>query len=259
MTRYETVRRAATEGSEVAHELFRTDLAVDTKQSTLDLVTKADTETQRRTISVIRESFPDATIVGEEEDERKSVPEDGDAWVIDPIDGTTNFVHGSQLWTTTVASVRDHQTVAAATVAPALGDIYAATPDGTTRNDNPITVSSKTDLDEFVVAPILRYGPDRDAEFGDLLKRLIVRFGDLRRLGCAQVTLAMVACGTLDVAASEQPDPNPWDTIAGVSLVRRAGGTVTDIRGNQWVPGCEGLVASNGEAHDEVLDRVTTD
>lgn len=257
MTRYETALRAAREGSEVAHDLFRTELDVETKSSKMDFVTRADTETQRRVISVVREEYPSATIVGEEEDELKSVPEDGNAWVVDPIDGTTNFVREAQLWTTTVAAVRDHETVAAVTVAPALGDTYAANPDGVTRNGAPISTSARADLAEFSVAPILRYGPERDDEFGELLSGLIRGFGDLRRFGCAQVTLAMVACGTLDAAISAQPEPNPWDTVAGVYLVRRAGGTVTDIHGDPWEPGCEGIVASNGDAHDDVLDRVS--
>lgn len=258
MTRYETALRAAREGSEVAHDLFRTDLDVETKSSKMDFVTRADTETQRRVISVVREEYPDATVVGEEEDELKSVPADGNAWVVDPIDGTTNFVREAQLWTTTVAAVRDGETVAAVTVAPALGDTYAANPDSVTRTGEPMAASSRTDLEEFTVAPILRYGPERDDEFGNLLGGLIRNFGDLRRFGCAQVTLAMVACGTLDAAVAAQPEPNPWDTIAGVYLVERVGGTVTDIHGDPWESGCEGLVASNGASHDDVLDRVTT-
>jgi myo-inositol-1(or 4)-monophosphatase len=256
MTRYDTTFRAAVEGADVAQRLFRTELDVEIKSSKMDFVTRADTETQRRVIEVIRDEYSDATIVGEEEDELKSIPEDGNAWVIDPIDGTTNFVRGAQLWTTTVAAVRDDETVAAATVAPALGDTYAADSDGATLNGERISVSGRTDLEQFIVAPILRYGSERDQEFGDLLRRLILRFGDLRRFGCAQVTLGMVACGTLDAAVSTQPNPNPWDTIAGVHLVERAGGTVTDVDGSPWEPGCEGIVASNGTRHDEVVDRV---
>lgn len=256
MTRSDVAYEAAVEGSEVAHDLFRTELDVETKDSKMDFVTRADTETQQRVIDVIRNEYPDATIVGEEEDELKSVPADGNAWVIDPIDGTTNFVRGTQLWTTTVAAVRDHETVAAVTVAPALGDTFAADSDGVTLNGDPISVSTRTDLDRFTVAPILRYGSERDRQFGDLLRELLLRFGDLRRFGCAQVTLGMVACGALDAAVSPQPDPNPWDTIAGIAMVERAGGSVTDIEGGPWKPGCEGLVASNGNVHDEIVETV---
>lgn len=256
MTRFDTAHEAAVGGAEVAHDFFRTDLDVETKDSTMDFVTRADTETQRCVIDRIREDYPNATIVGEEKDELKTVPDDGNAWVIDPIDGTTNFVHGTQLWTTTVAAVRNHETVAAITVAPALGDTFAANTDDVMLNDDPISVSAQTDFKRFTVAPILRYGSELDRQFGALLRESLLQFGDLRRFGCAQVTLGMIACGALDVAISPQPDPNPWDTIAGVHLVEQAGGSVTDLEGNPWKPGCEGLVASNGTAHDEIVENV---
>ncbi|GCF16163.1 hypothetical protein Harman_40980 [Haloarcula mannanilytica] len=77
----------------------------------MDYVTKADTETQRRIIERIAENYPYATIVGEEGDELKSAPSDGSAWVIDPIDGTSNFVHDIPFWATTLAAVSDGDTV----------------------------------------------------------------------------------------------------------------------------------------------------
>jgi myo-inositol-1(or 4)-monophosphatase len=256
MSRYDTAYQAASEGAEIAYRMFRTDLDVETKSSRMDFVTEADTEAQRRVIEVIHEEYSDATIVGEEEDELKSIPADGNAWVIDPIDGTTNFVHGIQLWTTTVAAVRDGEVEAAVTIAPALGDTYAANPDSVTLNGDPISVSETADRKQFIVAPILRYGADRDQAFGSLLDGLIRQFGDVRRFGCAQVTLGMVACGSLDAAVSTQPDPNPWDTIAGVRLVEQAGGTVTDIKGDPWTPRSDGIVASNGRSHEEIVRRI---
>ncbi len=74
----------------------------------------------------------------------------------------------------------------------------------------------------------------------------------MRRFGCAQIVLGMVASGALDGTVTNIV-PNPWDTVAGVFMVRQAGGTVTDIHGEPWTTGSRGLVASNGEAHDEVL------
>lgn len=257
MARYETTRQAAIEGGEVAHELFRTDLDIGTKESAMDFVTRADTEAQQRVVEIIREEYPNATIVGEEGDELKSVPEGDDVWVIDPIDGTSNFVHDFQLWTTTVAALHDGETVGATTVVPALGDIYTAGPTEAVMNGSSMSVSEKTEVTEFKVAAVLRYGPERDHVFGDLLDTLIQRFGDLRRLGSAQLTLGLVANGSLDAAVSTQPHPNPWDTIAGMYLVKQAGGTVTDIRGDPWIPDADGIVASNGESHDEVLKRVS--
>lgn len=251
-----TALAAAEAGASFADEYYETSVAVDTKDSRLDYVTEADTGAQRRVIDRIRETYPDATVVGEEEDELKSIPDHGDAWVVDPVDGTTNFVHEIPAWTTSVAVVRDGEPRAAATVAPALDIVFRADADRVTRNGRLMRVSEKPDPETFVVAPVLRYGPGRDDQFGDLMSALIAGFGDLRRFGSAQLTLALVAAGSLDAAASAQPRPRAWDTVAGVHLVERAGGTVTDVDGNAWDPDSEGLIATNGVAHDRVLDVV---
>lgn len=256
MTRSETALTAAKAGASVAEEAYRSTISVDTKSSKMDFVTDADILSQARIVEEIRQAYPDATIVGEEGDERKSIPDRGDSWVIDPIDGTTNFVHEIPLWTSTVAVVRGGETTAAVTVAPALDDVFRADADDVTRNDRSISASEKADVETFCVAPILRYGPERDDEFGTLMSELIDHFGDLRRFGCAQLTLAMVAAGSMDAAVSGQPEPNPWDTVAGAYMVERAGGTVTDIHGNRWRPGREGIVATNGTVHDSVLETV---
>ena len=126
----------------------------------MDYVTEADTGAQRRIIDRIRETYDEATTVGEEEDEPKSIPDHGDAWIVDPIDGTTNFVHGIPSWTTAVAVVRDGETQAAATIAPVLNDVFHADTECATRNGRPISVSEKDDPETFMVAPVLRYGPD---------------------------------------------------------------------------------------------------
>lgn len=256
MTRSDTALAAAKAGASVAGELYQTSVSVKTKSSKMDYVTEADTGAQQQVIKEIRDEYPEATIVGEENDELKSIPANADAWVIDPIDGTTNYVQEIPLWTSTVAVVRGGETTAAVTVAPALDDVFHAGADGVTWNERPMSVSEKRDVETFCVAPVLRYGPERDDEFGALMAKLIENFGDLRRFGSAQLTLAMVAAGSMDAAVSAQPNPNPWDTVAGVYMVEQAGGTVTDIRGEQWMPGCEGIVATNGEAHDRVLEIV---
>jgi myo-inositol-1(or 4)-monophosphatase len=244
--------RAAREGSKIAAEGFRGGLDVETKDGKTDVVTEADRATQRRVIEVIREEYPDDAMVGEEEDELKDVPESGDAWVIDPIDGTNNFVRDVPIWTTSVAAVRDGEPVAAANVCPALGDTYSSGPNGAFLNGEPMTVSERTDPETFAVCPTIWWGFDRREEYAAMLRGVVSRFGDLRRFGCAQVTLGMVASGSMEGAITNV-EANPWDSVAGVHLVRQAGGTVTDIHGEPWAAGCRGLVASNGTAHDVVL------
>ena len=244
--------RAAAAGADVAFERYRTGIAVETKSGKTDVVTQADRDAQRRVIEVVRESFDGDAIVGEEEDELKVVPESGPAWVIDPIDGTNNFVRDLPVWATSVAAVEDGEAVAAANVLPALGDTYAVGPDGATLNGEPMSVSERTDPETFAVAPTIWWGFDRRDEYAALLAGLVERFADVRRYGSAQAVLGMVAAGQLEGAVSNV-EVNPWDSVAGVAMVRAAGGTVTDVHGDRWVPGAHGLVASNGEAHDALL------
>ena len=250
--RVAVAERAARAGAAVAREAFRRGLDVETKGAKTDVVTEADREAQRRIREVLRRSYPDDAFVGEENDARADVPAEGAAWIVDPIDGANNFTRESPTWGTAVAAVVDGDCVAAATVLPALGDAYVAGPEGATRNGTGIAVSDRTDPEAFTVAPTMWWELDRRDEFAAVCRGIVERFGDLRRIGCAQATLALVADGGLDGVATNVV-AHPWDSVGGVHLVRRAGGVVTDVHGEPWTPGAEGLVASNGVAHDEVL------
>jgi myo-inositol-1(or 4)-monophosphatase len=242
----------------VARERFREPLEVETKSGPLDVVTAADRDAQRQVVATVCQEFPGTTVVCEEEgslpgvdvDRQRSVPDGGTAWVVDPIDGTANYVRGTRFWTTSVAAVRDGEPVGVATYLPALEDIYTAGPESVSLNDEPMSVSDRTDPSLFAVAMI---GWLRESVAPVELFRGVTReFGDSRRLGSMQGALALVAAGSLEGAVTPTT-PHPWDTIAGVHLVRRAGGTATDIYGDRWHPDATGLVVSNGAAHDRLV------
>jgi myo-inositol-1(or 4)-monophosphatase len=256
--RLAVARRAAERGAAVAMDRLDRDLTVATKASPMDLVTEADLAAQEAIVATIRERFPDDAVVGEEGEELKRVPPAGDAWVIDPIDGTTNFVHGLDTWGPAVAAVRDGDPVAATVALPAHGDTYVAGRTGGVEvNGSPVSVSDTADVGSYLVAPILRYTDtpaDRD-RFADLTDAVIGACGDLRRLGSAQATLAFVAAGVLDATVGPF-SPTAWDTVAGAHLIERAGGTVTDLAGDEWSPDADGIVASNGHAHDRLLEII---
>lgn len=258
--------RAARAGGVVAREQFRAELDVETKAHENDFVTETDREAQRQVLGTIRREFPDDALVVEEQalppgtdpgtvDLRESVPGTGAAWVVDPIDGTGNFVRGIRFWATSVAAVVDGKPVGVATALPAEGDVYAAGPESVTRNGSALSVSDRTDPGTFAVGLVGWWPMRQDGRFAGLVGAAGDRFGDLRRLGSMQGTLALVADGGLEAAVTPA-SPHPWDALAGVHLVRRAGGTATDLRGNPWRHDSEGLVVSNGTAHDAVLASV---
>lgn len=257
--RRSVARRAARTGAAVALAAFRGPLAVETKASPSDFVTDADREAQRAVVEVIEEADPGATVVAEEDDaetgDATTAPIDGTAWLVDPIDGTRNYVAGARVWATVVAATGGGDVVAAVTDMPATGDGYALGPEGVTRNGTTVTPSEFDDPETFSVAPLGWWAHEDRAEFGRLCDVLGERFGDLRRLGSAQATLAMVASGELDAAVATRP-MEPWDAVAGAAMVERAGGSVTDAAGNPWRPDAGGLVASNGNAHGALLDAV---
>lgn len=244
--------RAAEAGGAVAIDSFREGIAVETKGEKTDVVTQADRDAQRQVIATIQESYPDDPVVGEEEDEAKVVPDDGPAWVIDPIDGTNNFVRGIQWWATSVAATVDGEAVAGATVAPSLGDTYLLDSETAYLNGEEIAVSGRTDPEEFVVVPTVWWEFDRRAEYAAACRGITDRFGDMRRFGSAQLALALCAAGSVDGVVTNVA-ANPWDSLVGAALVEAAGGVVTDADGNPWRHDSQGLVASNGEAHEAVV------
>lgn len=253
--RAEVAERAARVGGDLALSRFRTDIAVETKEGKTDVVTQADRDAQSKVIEVIREEFPSDAIVGEEDDELKEVPEEGPAWVIDPIDGTSNFVRAIPIWAISVAAVIDGEPVAATNAMPAIDEYYVADAEETRLNGEPVGVSDREDPEICTVSPTLWWDFDHREEFAGTVEAIVERFGDMRRFGCAQATLSMVADGGLDGALSDVR-PNPWDTVAGVHLVRNAGGRATDIEGDRWRYDSQGLVVSNGRVHGAVLDAV---
>ncbi|MEZ3115298.1 inositol monophosphatase [Halobaculum sp. MBLA0147] len=250
--RAQTALQAARAGASVAAEHFRSDVAVETKGGDTDVVTVADREAQAAVVETVADAYPDDELVGEEGDLRKDVPDEGPAWVVDPVDGTNNFVRGLRTFATAVAAVVDGEPVAAANVLPAAGDTYVTDGEAVYRDGTPVTVSDVTEPGLGCVVPTVWWPPERRAEYARACEGIVSRFADLRRPGCAQAALGRLAAGSLEGVVTNV-ECNPWDTVGGVHLVRTAGGRVTNLDGERWRVGDRGLVASNGHLHDEVL------
>ena len=243
---------SARAGADIAADLFRTTVEVEHKSGKTDVVTSADRRAQAAVVDRIRSYDPEATVIAEENGTAGAVPERGTVWLVDPIDGTDNFVRGSRYWATSVACLVDGEPVAAANILPAMGDSYVGTRAGVTLNGEPVSVNNRSDPDRFAVVPTVWWGFDRREEYAAVTEAIVARFGDLRRYGSAQAALSMLAAGTCEGVLTTVGAP-AWDTVAGAALVRWAGGTVTDPDGGEWHHDTPGLVASNGRAHEELL------
>lgn len=251
------VEQAAFTGGAAAENLFRKDLEVEYKEgSSANVVTEADRAAQSTAIDTIKRAYPDAPIVGEEKvgEATTEIPKSGLAFVVDPIDGSFNYTRGNGTWCTSVVAIEDATAVAASTVAPESNDVYTATPSGLQRNGETVTVTDRTDPHTFQVAPTYWWGFDSRDQFATATSEIVRNFSDLRRFGSTQLALTSVAAGEIDATISNVNNLNPWDTIAGAAMVEWAGGTVTDLNGDDWSYDSHGIVASNGGAHDELVE-----
>ncbi len=219
----------------------------------IDLVTEADIESERHIVSRIRETFPDHTILSEEE----VAEEAGDChWIIDPLDGTTNFAHSLPVFSVSIAYLEMGRIEAAAVFAPRLDELFLARRGaGAFLNGKAIRVSDRRNLRECVLATGFHYDR-RTLEENNIsaFNRFILDVRGMRRMGSASIDLCYVACGRLD--GFWEPHLLPHDVAAGALIVGEAGGMVTDYHGGGDFMEMRRIAASNGKIHVEMLSRL---
>jgi len=180
-------------------------------------------------------------------------------WILDPLDGTVNFLHGIPFWCVSIGIVEEGRLIHGVVHAPALGETFVAwAGQGCVRNGAPVRVSSTADLGDSLLATGFAYDLDRVPDSNlDNLAALALASAGIRRLGSAALDLAFTACGRLD--GFWELHLNPWDVAAGILLVREAGGRVTDFPGREALPRLlhgRNLVATNGRIHDALRSRL---
>ncbi len=255
MLAQEQVRIATRAGEVLLAQFGRLSAADATRKGNQrrDLVSAADLAAE----AVILEAVPAGDrVLAEESGER---PGSGRYWVVDPLDGTINFLHGIPFWCVSIATIADGMLEAAVVHAPALAMTFAAERDGgATLNGSPIHVSQVAEIGDSILATGFPYARDTVADNNlDNVARLGLVAGGLRRMGSAALDLAFTAAGKLDGFWELQL--NAWDVAAGVLLVQEAGGRVTDFRGRAQLERLlygRHIVASNARLHDAVLDRL---
>ncbi|MFZ8996846.1 MAG: inositol monophosphatase family protein [Ilumatobacteraceae bacterium] len=229
--------RIAREGRERMSATGRFDRS--TKSTVTDLVTEYDRAAEAHIVDQLRLIRPDDGILGEEGTADSGST--GLTWIIDPIDGTTNFVYDQPAWSCSVAVDHDGVTLAGAVAVPPLDELYsAALGAGATRNGEPIRASQCTDLGLALAGTGFSYDRERRRHQAAIIAALIGDVRDIRRLGSAAVDLCMVACGRLDLYFERHL--NAWDIAAGLLIAREAGAVASDYSGGVAAP-AELLVA----------------
>jgi myo-inositol-1(or 4)-monophosphatase len=208
-------------------------LRVDTKSSTTDFVTEMDRASERLIVDGILAARPDDGILGEE---GASVPgTSGVRWVIDPLDGTTNFLYRIPGFAVSIAAEVDGTTVAGVVHDVVHAEVYTAVRGGGARlNGEPIAPTGLTDPSRALVATGFSYVPEWRHHQAQVLERVVHRIGNLRRVGAAAVDICMVACGRAD--AYYEWGLNPWDWAAGRLVAEEAGARVSELEGDPELP-----------------------
>jgi myo-inositol-1(or 4)-monophosphatase len=206
------------------------------------MASEVDFAVEREVRAFLERETPEIGILGEEE----GGATDGTRWVLDPVDGTVNFVHGVPLWAISLGLIHEGRAVAGVIDHPALGSTFVGAEGlGATHNGTAIRGSRCERLDEALVA-IGDYaiGPDAAAqneERRELHQRLVPRVQRLRMIGTAATALTWTAAGYFD--ALVMFSNKPWDTMAGVAICREAGVTVLDLDGTEHAPESKGVFA----------------
>ncbi len=208
---------------------------VSTKSTPTDVVTEMDRASEALIRDRILTAHPDDGILGEEGGER--IGGSSRRWVVDPLDGTVNYLYGLAHWAVSIALEVNGETVAGAVVAPVLDEVFAASLGGGAwrqRISDPgsrqaIHPAPVTSLDRALVATGFSYSSATRARQGTLVAALLPQVRDLRRLGAAALDLCHVACGRVDAYVEE--DLQAWDLAAGGLIAREAGAVVTGVRG----------------------------
>lgn len=216
-----------------------------------DLVTATDLAVEAFLKTELGRLAPKAAFMAEESATSLTEP-DGDCWIIDPVDGTTNFVHGIPQVGTSVAFWRDGQVQLGVINLPLLQEcFYAVRGGGAWCNGRAIHVSGAVRLQDAVIATGFPYDIPTHMEFIlHCLRRLLPATQGIRRIGAASVDLAYVACGRME--GFYEAALKPWDFAAGILLVEEAGGQVSNIQGAPLRFG-DILLADNGALHQELL------
>ena len=221
-----------------------------------DFVTRVDIASEQRIVEIIRTDFPDHTFLAEEAHRDK----DGDlCWIIDPLDGTTNYIHSVPIFAVSIGLQIRGEMVLGVVYDPTREELfYGEKGGGAWLNDQPIRVSTVDDPEAALLAtgyPFrVRHLLDR---YQRSFNRLFLQVSGIRRAGSAALDLCYVACGRYD--GFWELDLKPWDIAAAMIILQEAGGLITDFAGGDQVLKTGNTIASNRLLHTTIVDVVRTE
>lgn len=242
---------AAYEGGRILHRYFGQALTVH-KKGAVELVTEADRASENAILTLLGQSFPEHGVLAEESG--AAGPNNAlFRWIVDPLDGTTNFAHRLSLFGVSIALARGDEPVVGVVLNPISGELFTAVRGGGAElNGQPIHVSDAADISESLLVTGFPY--DRRHRMADLMARFsrcLAAARGVRRLGSAAMDLCYIACGRFEGFWEE--NLKPWDTAAGALIAAEAGAAVTDFADRPWRLDSAQILATNGRIHAQLL------
>jgi myo-inositol-1(or 4)-monophosphatase len=243
----------ARDAGQILLEKFGRNIKVS-KKGDIDLVTEADLASEALIIERIKSYYPKHSILAEEAGAAVIIGGDNTwKWIIDPLDGTTNYAHGYPCFCVTLGLEHDGEIVLAVTFDPTRNELFSAEHGrGASLNNKPIRVSETEDIADGLIVTGFPYDFKNREDFARHLTQFLLKSRGVRRDGSAAIDMAYVACGRFDGFWEE--GLNPWDMAAGVLLIEEAGGQVTGYNGSKFSIYSPPIVASNGHIHQHMLD-----
>lgn len=242
--------QCALESGRIQSEYFQKRIGIHHKGE-INIVTDVDIACQRRIIELIEKQYPDDAIIAEEKE--NTFDETRNKWIVDPLDGTTNYAHGYPFFCTSIAYEVKGEVVAGVVYNPIFKELFSAQKgEGASFNGEKIQVSGINDMKQALLSTGFPYDlPTSTKNNISHFVNFLYHAQAVRRDGSAALNLCYVACGRFD--AHWEMKLNPWDMAAGVLIVKEAGGSVTDFQGEKFNIYGDELLASNGLLHDRLL------
>ena len=245
---------AAVEAGKYALSARFKEVEISCKGAFNNLVTNVDKECEKIIVDKIIQTFPSHSILAEESGENVSFHEI--KWVIDPIDGTTNYAHGVPIFSTSIGVLIEGKVIVGVVYDPSRDELFSAScNDGAYLNKKQISVSKAKEVKETLIATGFPYDLKKKKKNLEYFAKMLDKAQAVRRPGAASIDLCYVACGRFD--GFWEFDLSPWDTAAGELLVREAGGKVTDFDNNPFDIYNKSIVATNGKIHDTFIEELT--
>jgi myo-inositol-1(or 4)-monophosphatase len=249
-----TAIAGALEAGKVLQKHFGKKIQIREKPG-LGLVTNADVEAEEKSLKILLKKFPDFGVIAEESDLVKSRGQG--CWIVDPLDGTTNFVHRFPMFCVSIAAEWEGQIVVGVIYHPILKDLYVAVRGkGATVNGKKLVVSKRKKISDSLLTTGFTYQKENllHQEIGTF-ERFSLTARAIRRPGSAALDLAYTSRGVFVGFWARKL--SAWDVAAGSLLVQEAGGKVTDFKGNPFSVHAKEIVASNGVIHDSLIQTLS--